>query len=147
MTKRKPPRILSKRELDARLRGRLRDVLWSLRQRYVGTPVVPCVDRIMPYLVFNQTLTQDMLNELFIPYPKRTPKDYYAALCVRVCNTVQIYWEFLQVDTAHTIVQTVIPATHKAVLSAILDLEHILRDGDYSLVEDPIVGYVLASRG
>lgn len=142
----KPPKIsgkkkkrrLSKREQNERLRTRLKDAVWSMRQQYIGMPVSVSIDRVMPYLAFGQKLSQDQLNGLFPDYPSRIPEDFQMAVISQIRSIIQAYWNFTQQGIGHFI----------KVYKTIIALEHIVRDGfgAYILIEDKVHGFQLAPK-
>lgn len=69
--------------------SRLSDALWSLRREFgLGNDL----DRIRKAIIFEQTLSQDRIDGLFIIYPKRVPEDYKSALLARIQEIVRQYW-------------------------------------------------------
>lgn len=141
--KKKPPKILRKKNLTKRrqndkLWGRLKDTLWSLRQRFSGMPASVCVDRLTPYVVFRRTVTQEQLNAFFPGFPTRIPEDFQMALIATIRATVQAYWKFTQLGIGQ----------YGQVYNSILKLEHIVRDGfsPYMLAADGLGGYQLTRK-
>jgi len=137
--KKRAPRVPSKRELNEKLRNRLKDVLCSLRHRFRGQPVVQSIDRIMPLLVFNRTLSRDSLINLFISRPARAPEDFQAVLIREIETVTLAYWSFIQREKQ---------AGYKETFAWIISLEHVARDGfdAYRLDEDRNTGFVLVRK-
>lgn len=136
--KKKKTRTLSKKEQKEKLRTRLKDALWSLRQRFVGMPIMVSVDRIMPFLAFDQRLSQDQLNDLFPDYPSRLPEDFQMVTIHQIRQVIQAYWLFTQQGIGQ----------FPLIFKAIIVLEQIARDGfeAYMLVEDRARGFQLTRK-
>lgn len=117
------------------LRRRLKDVLWGLRQKY--PTLTPQIDRIMPILAFDKSLTERQLSDLFIEYPFRSPPDYHLITLKQVQLTTQRYHYFI----------TTKKGFYKAHTS-IRELEQILRKGfeGYRLVYNEVTGYEMVER-
>lgn len=145
MTK-KPPKIsgkktrkkLTKKEQNEKLRTRLKDALWSLRQRFIGMPISVSVDRLMPYFAFNQKLSQDQLNNLFPDFPSRIPEDFQMAVVAQIRRVVRAYWGFTRLGIGQ----------FSMIFKAVIVLRHIARDGfeAYILVPDTVHGYQLERK-
>lgn len=134
----KKRKVLTKKEQNEKLRTRLKDAVWSLRQRFVGMPIATSVDRVMPLLAFNQKLSRDQLNSLFPDYPSRIPEDFQMTLIFLVRQIIQAYWEFTQKGVGQ----------FTKIFKAAVALEHVARDGleAYILVPDKTYGYQLARK-
>ena len=152
MATKKPPKVspkkkrpLSKRDVAEKLRTRLKDTLWSLRQRFSGFPVALGVDRIMPFLTMNQELSLDQLTGLFASIER--PKTKMAALILRIQAVVLAYWNFIQPEGTSA-PRTGGSDTYRSIFHSILILEDIIRSGFdlFELVEDNLSGFALSRR-
>ncbi|KKM07112.1 hypothetical protein LCGC14_1737220 [marine sediment metagenome] len=71
--------------------SRLKDVLWSLRRRF---GMEADLDRIIPYVAFERTLTRSEVENLFPIYPKRVPEEFKSALLDRVQQMIREYQRY-----------------------------------------------------
>jgi len=92
------------------------------------------LDRIRKPIVFEQNLTQDQIDGLFVTYPKRTPEDFKSALLARIQQIVRQYYIYRATKKGY----------HK-VRKGISFLENVARYqfGGCILVEDKINGFQL----
>ena len=113
---------------------RLKDALWSVRQRH---GMESDIDRIIPYLVFEQNLSEDALGNLFVDYPKRVPEDFKLALIAQIQQIVRLYWQYQQTRKGY----------HK-ILKGVIFLENVVRYGfeGCRLIFDKNTGYHLELR-
>lgn len=93
--------------------SRLKDVLWSVRQQF---GLENDIDRLISFIAFERTLTEDQLNDLFISYPKRIPEEFRAVLIARIQQIIRQYWAYCQTQKGY----------HK-VLRGVLFLENVCR--------------------
>lgn len=113
-----------------KLRSRLKDVLWGLRQRYPA--LASQVDKIIPFLAFKKPFTSRQLTDLFIEYPVRNPASYIIITTHHIHQAVYAYHRFITEEKG-------LYKTHQFIRT----LEQILRLGfeAYDLVENEITGY------
>jgi hypothetical protein len=92
------------------------------------------IDRVLPFIVFEQKLNRDQLENLLVTYPKRVPEDFKAALIVRIQQIIRQYWSYCSTRKGY----------HK-VLKGVVFLENVARYGfeGCQLVPVKSVGYQL----
>ena len=111
--------------------SRLKDAVWSIRQAF---GLENDLDRIIPFLVRDENLSPERLDQVFIVYPKRVPEDYKSALLARIQQIVRQYYVYRLTKKGY----------HK-ILKGIYLLENVVRHGfgGCRLVEDKVVGFQL----
>ncbi len=111
--------------------SRFKDALLSLRRQY---GLESDIDRVLPFIVFDQDLTENQLVNLLVDYPSRVPEDFKAALVAEIQHLVRAYWVY----------RTTRKGYHK-VLRGVRFLEDVARHGfdGCQLTRDKVVGYVL----
>lgn len=118
-----------------RLRSRLKDVLWGIREQYGHKPQL---DRVLPYLVFGQTRTDVEFQDLFIGFPARVPARFGPALLIEIQRALQYYRVFKQTHKQY----------HRA-FQQIVRLEGLFRVGPKGceFIPNDLVGYTLKVKG
>jgi len=114
--------------------SRLKDALWSIRREFeLGNDL----DRIIRCIIFDNDISQDRLDSLFVSYPKRVPEDFVSALLARIQQIVRQYWAYCSTHKGY----------HK-VLKGIYFLENVARYrfDKCILIEDKIYGFKLDLR-
>jgi hypothetical protein len=86
-------------EAKENFRMRLKDLLWSFRQRYITTSITGAIDRFLPYIALSLDLTYEQLLEKFVAYKKILPEDFCAITLDYLQNTVKVYWSFCKQPT------------------------------------------------
>ena len=76
---------------EDQLRQRFKDILWLLRVQF---GFEPDIDRILPFVVFSRDLAKQQFENCLVDYPKRTPEDYRAALCIEIQRAARIFWQY-----------------------------------------------------
>ena len=111
--------------------SRLKDAVWSIRREF---GLESDLDRIIPFLVRDENLSPERLDDIFIVYPKRVPEDYKSALLAKIQRIVRQYYVYRLTKKGY----------HK-IVKGIHFLENVARyrfEGCL-LVEDKIVGFQL----
>lgn len=114
--------------------GRLKDALWSLRMRF---GMEADIDRVFPFVISDQKLDREQLENLFIAYPKLVPEDFKSALVARIRQIIRQYWAFRNTRKGF----------HK-IIRNILFLEEVARFGfdGCRLVHNQSTGYQLVLK-
>lgn len=119
--------MVDKRE---KLRSRLKDVLWGLRQRYPSMAMD--IDKVIPFIAFNKILTECQLLDILTGYSIRNDASYTMVTLKSIQSAIRSYYKYV--------------STRKGLYTAHQDiraLEQILRLGfeAYDLVENEITGF------
>jgi len=122
-------------EAKEQFRRKLKDLVWSFRERYSGFASV--IDRWFFFLArTNVDFTIDQLNEKLIAFRKLLPRHTDSVLLDYIQTTVRIYWSFCNSPNEKT----------AAVLNRRLTMmERVLRQGAI-LVPNNVRGWQLEAK-
>jgi len=80
-------------------RHQLKDLLWNFRKQYRMSGVVAVIDRLLPYLSFNQPLSEETLKSRFTEFKQTLPEDWTAVLISMLQDAILAYWNLANTKT------------------------------------------------